>query len=233
MDTIHILQKTYENLYVARIPLLNYLSSRLPVISSTWKRDCVERVLNEGVQKNFSELDIYYLIQILTDQQNIDEILSVFPEDNLIYEDNFELFKKIKELRCNVMHPSFAVYTYEDFSRWNTDIESFVRIFSPEKNLDLLTAEFHQSEKEQLLNFIIDKVIDPALTSSKLSSEFKEHIKNTKDRLEKQNTADGIMAFFNDALIALNGKEIAKTLEANGLLSFEKIRDEVEKIYYQ
>lgn len=34
METIHILQKTYELLYVARIPLLNYLSDRLPAISS-------------------------------------------------------------------------------------------------------------------------------------------------------------------------------------------------------
>lgn len=33
METIHILQKTYELLYVARIPLLNYLSDRLPAIS--------------------------------------------------------------------------------------------------------------------------------------------------------------------------------------------------------
>lgn len=34
METIHIPQKTYELLYVARIPLLNYLSDRLPAISS-------------------------------------------------------------------------------------------------------------------------------------------------------------------------------------------------------
>ena len=70
METIHILQKTYELLYVARIPLLNYLSERLPAISSTWKRDCVERVLNEKNNRDFSELDIYYLILILQDREN-------------------------------------------------------------------------------------------------------------------------------------------------------------------
>lgn len=102
MDTIHILQKTYENLYVARIPLLNYLSERLPIISSTWKRDCVERVLNEKVQKDFKELDIYYLIQILQDKQNQQVILEVFPEDKIIYEDNYKLFNTIKNLRCDV-----------------------------------------------------------------------------------------------------------------------------------
>ena len=44
MNAINVLQKTYENLYVARIPLLEFLQNRLPVISSQWKIDCIERI---------------------------------------------------------------------------------------------------------------------------------------------------------------------------------------------
>ena len=117
METIHILQKTYELLYVALIPLLNYLSDRLPAISYTWKRDCVERVLNERNSLDFSELDIYYLILILQDKENQSRILEMFPQDRLIYEDNSKLFLNIKDLRCDIMHPSFVNYTFEDFVR--------------------------------------------------------------------------------------------------------------------
>ena len=76
-------------------------------------------------------------------------------------------------------------------------------------------------------------VINPALASDNLSEDMKLRIINTKDRLEKQNTAEGIIAFFTDALDSLAGKEIAQILEINNLKSFEKIKDEIFKEYYK
>lgn len=168
METIHILQKTYELLYVARIPLLNYLSDRLPVISSTWKRDCVERVLNERNSRDFSELDIYYLILILQDKENQSRILEMFPQDRLIYEDNSKLFLNIKDLRCDIMHPSFVNYTFEDFVRWTNTIESFIHVFNSEKSLSDYTLDLHQNEKNRLLNIIKNNVLLPALSLVKI-----------------------------------------------------------------
>ena len=232
METIHILQKTYEQLYVARIPLLKYLSERLPVISSTWKRDCVERVLHEQNLKDFMELDIYYLIQILQDEQNQNKILEQFPGDNLIYEDNRKLFNSIKDLRCNVMHPTFEVYSYEDFINWTNLIESFVHVFNPEKGISDYTIELHQKEKNRLLEKIKTKVLIPALNCETLPDNIKESVRNTLNRLEAQESAEGIIMFFTDALKANRGKEIQKELERNGLDSFESIQALVLQEYY-
>ncbi len=232
METIHILQKTYEQLYVARIPLINYLSERLPVISPNWKRDCVERVLNENVRKDFSELDLYYLIQILQDDKNKSLILEVFPGDSIIFEDNNKLFNTIKKLRCDVMHPSFEEYTYKDFVNWTNQIESFVRIFDSEKGLADYTKELHKQEKDKLLDIIKSEVLDPAINSSKISDETKKNIENTKNRLEIQDSAEGIIAFFTDALHSNQGQKIRDELERNGLNSFEKIEPIVLQEYY-
>ena len=232
METIHILQKTYELLYVARIPLLNYLSDRLPAISSTWKRDCVERVLNERNSRDFSELDIYYLILILQDKENQSRILEMFPQDRLIYEDNSKLFLNIKDLRCDIMHPSFVNYTFEDFVRWANTIESFIHVFNSEKSLSDYTLDLHQNEKNRLLNIIKNNVLLPALSSKNLSQEIKNSVQNTMDRLENQQSAEGIILFFTDALRGNRGKEIAKELEKNGLQSFKTIKTIVLQEYY-
>lgn len=232
METIHILQKTYELLYVARIPLLNYLSDRLPAISSTWKRDCVERVLNERNSRDFSELDIYYLILILQDKENQSRILEMFPQDRLIYEDNSKLFLNIEDLRCDIMHPSFVNYTFEDFVRWTNTIESFIHVFNSEKSLSDYTLDLHQNEKNRLLNIIKNNVLLPALSSKNLSQEIKNSVQNTMDRLENQQSAEGIILFFTDALHGNRGKEIAKELEKNGLQSFETIKTIVLQEYY-
>lgn len=232
METIHILQKTYELLYVARIPLLNYLSDRLPAISSTWKRDCVERVLNERNSRDFSELDIYYLILILQDKENQSRILEMFPQDRLIYEDNSKLFLNIKDLRCDIMPPSFVNYTFEDFVRWTNTIESFIHVFKSEKSLSDYTLDLHQNEKDRLLNIIKNNVLLPALSSKNLSQEIKNSVQNTMDRLENQQSAEGIILFFTDALRGNRGKDIAKELEKNGLQSFETIKTIVLQEYY-
>lgn len=232
METIHILQKTYELLYVARIPLLNYLSERLPAISSTWKRDCVERVLNEKNNRDFSELDIYYLILILQDRENQSRILEMFPQDKLIYKDNSKLFLTIRDLRCEIMHPSFANYTFEDFTGWTNAIESFVYVFNSDKSLSDYTLELHQKEKNRLLDIIKNNVLLPSLSCENLSQEIKNSVQNTMDRLEKQESAEGIILFFTDALRGNRGKEITKELEKNGLKSFETIKTVVLKEYY-
>ena len=247
MDTIHILQKTYENLYVARIPFLTFLQERLPVISSQWKKDCVERVLynDENLtfkqkerlkkhRKDITQLDIYYLLQIFLDEQNWNHLEALFPDDSYFFiQDNRELYYKVREIRCNVMHPSFEIYKYDDFVEWENTIISFVNLFSPDKDLQELRIDFHKEERDRLLKIIKRKVINPALKSSKLTDDFKIHIQNTKDRLEAQNTAEGIIAFFTDALDSIQGQEIGKTLEDNDLESFERIKNEVLKDYYR
>lgn len=52
------------------------------------------------------------------------------------------------------------------------------------------------------------------------------------DRLEIQDSAEGIIAFFSDALNSIQGKEIGRTLEDYKLLSFEAIKNEILQEYY-
>lgn len=247
MNAINVLQKTYENLYVARIPLLEFLQNRLPVISSQWKIDCIDRILytddNLTIQqknklnterKDISQFDIYYLLQVLLEKNNWNLLKEFFPEDAYYFDNkNKELYYEVRNIRCTVMHPSLLEYNYEDYIRWENIISNFVDVFSPNKSLQELRREYHQIEKEKLLNLILINVINPALASDNLSEDIKLRIINTKDRLEKQNTAEGIIAFFTDALDSLAGKEIAQILEINDLKSFEKIKDEILKEYYK
>ena len=111
METIRILQNIYEELYVARKPLANFLEERLPALSSQWKKECIENVLNEKVNKNFFELDIYYLLQILLDEQNWHNLKNLFPKDEYYFEEeNKILYKKVRQIRNEVMHPSLSLY---------------------------------------------------------------------------------------------------------------------------
>ena len=72
MESIYILQNTYEKLYALSIPILAFLEERLPLISSTWKRTCVDEVLKtefkdgreKFVDRELKELDIYYLLKV-------------------------------------------------------------------------------------------------------------------------------------------------------------------------
>ena len=233
METIRILQNIYEELYVARKPLANFLEERLPALSSQWKKECIENVLNEKVNKNFFELDIYYLLQILLDEQNWHNLKNLFPKDECYFEEeNKILYKKVRQIRNEVMHPSLSSYTYADFLEQEKTINSFVNVFSQEKNLPQLILELHQAEKTKLINIIEKNVIIPALSCEFLPENIIKSIKNTRTRLNIQNTAQGIISFFNDSLNAERGKEICKVLHKNSLKSFEDIKSEVEKSYY-
>ena len=103
------------------------------------------------------------------------------------------------------MHPSLSSYTY---------------------------ADFLEQEKTKLINIIEKNVIIPALSCEFLPENIIKSIKNTRTRLNIQNTAQGIISFFNDSLNAERGKEICKVLHKNSLKSFEDIKSEVEKSYY-
>ncbi len=233
METIRILQNIYEDLYAARLPLSQFLENRLPVLSSQWKRECVERVLNEKVDKNFNELDIYYLIQILTDDKNWNDLQNCFPQDSYYFlEENKRLYKKVKKIRNDIMHPSLNSFTYNDFLNYENAINSFVNIFSPDKTLRQLVFELHLSEKEKLLGLIKANVINPALECKNLPENIKQSVENTLERLEMQNTAQGIIAFFNDALNSKQGQEICAVLHQNNLKAFEDIKSKIEETYY-
>lgn len=99
--------------------------------------------------------------------------------------------------------------------------------------LSELKSELYDSEKEKLLNLILSKVVNPALENPNVSDEVKTSVQDTKKRLELQDSAQGIIYFFQDSLNSLRGQEIKKEFHKNNLLAFEDIKDEVEDLYFR
>jgi len=238
MNTIRILQKTYEMLYVLSKPVNKYLKKRLPEISTNWKKDCIEDVLKVELkdgssryeEKSINQLDIYYLLKILLTNKNWNRLKEKFPMDPLYTTDNKTFLTEIKNLRNTVAHPTIKDYTNADFNNWKNKIERAAELFN--SDLGTLLHDLHFQEKQKLLLLIEKKVISPALNCTTLDRKTKSKVKNTEYRLEIQETAEGIIDFFEDALRATGGKKIRDTLHKNNLTAFEDISDEIFKLYY-
>ncbi len=235
METIRVLQKTYENLYVLSTPIVEFLENHLPVISTNWKKEYIDDVIEEITKKpnkvNLYDLDIYYLISILIKKEIWDTLKALFPEERSFFsKENKKLLKDVRQIRNDISHPSLQKYSFKDYEHWTSLISDCARLF--DKDLNTLVNDLHAAEKEKILNMVLSKVIEPALNHPGLSDRTRASVENTKDRLFKQNTAEGIIEFFNDALSANRGKTICEKLHECNLLAFEDIADEVLKTYY-
>ncbi len=241
MESIYILQSTYEKLYALANPVREFLENNLPLISATWKRECVDEVLKtefadgheKFVDRELIELDIYYLLKVLLTDKNWKKLKKVNLEDDFYSEHNRSLLFETKEIRNIVAHPRIEKYAEKDYERWNSTLEQTARLFG--KELGELIVELHRTEKEKLFNFICKKSFDITMNSpdfEKLPLEKQESIKRTKKRLQDQTTAAGMMALFEDSYFLAKGQPIRKELEEFNLPTFESIMDDVRKFYY-
>ncbi len=206
----------------------------MPLIPPNW-RHLVDEILETRLGKDnytsFENLDVYYLLVVLLDERVWNPLTDLMIEErNFFTSENRKLLKNIKEIRNKISHPTFEYYTKSDYDFWTAQIESAARLFGAE--LSELKAELYNSEKEALLNLILSKVVNPALQNPNLSEKMKGSIKNTQERLEQQNSAQGIILFFEDSLNSIRGQEIKNEFHKNKLLAFEDIKDEVENLYF-
>ena len=241
MESIYILQNTYEKLYALSSPILAFLEERLPLISSTWKRTCVDEVLKtefkdgreKFVDRKLKELDIYYLLKVLLDDENWFALKNLDLSDNFYSDDNRTLLFETQKIRNNVAHPRIEKYDESDFHSWNNTLERTARLFG--KELGELIAELHQAEKDKLFNFICERTFDITMNSpdfKKLPQNKQDSIARTKKRLQDQTTAAGIMALFEDSYFLRKGQPIKEGLEEYHLPTFEDVMDDVRRFYY-
>lgn len=250
METIRILQKTYENLHVLSAPIALFLREQLPPLSPNWKKEFVFDILNDPkeendktlsyyerkrrekkeINKELEELDVYYLLKILTNYKVWNRLIETYPDNPILTNENKVLLSDIKDIRNEVAHPSLQKHTMDEYALWTDTISKGAELFGFE--LNGLINELHQAEKEKLLNIVLSKVVNPALAHSGIKDHIRASIENTKDRLLMQNTSEGIIYFFTDALHATGGKHICEKLHECGLLAFEDIYDEVMNAYY-
>ncbi len=239
MESIYILQKTYEILYALSFPVLDFLEVNLPRISNTWKRTCVYDVLEKDfpdgdiINRELKEFDIYYLLKILLDDKNWNDLKNLDSNDEFYTDYHHCILRDVKDIRNAVAHPRIEKYSEKDFHNWTDTISKAAELFG--KNIDGLLADLHKSEKEKLFNFICERTFDITMNSPhfrELPEDKQKSIARTKKRLQAQTTATGIMALFEDSYFLHKGQPIKEGLEEFHLPTFEDVMDEVKDFYY-
>lgn len=241
MESIYILQSTYEKLYALSSPVADFLEKNLPCVSPNWKRDCVDEILKRETDwgeefitdRIFDELDISYLLKILLSEKNWTPLREMLPENNFFSDENYRLLRSVKKIRNSVAHPKLRSYTEMEYNRWNSILKQAAKLFG--KELGQLVADLHKKEKDKLFNFIAERTFDITMNSphfTELPQSKQESIARTKHRLQDQTTAAGIMALFEDSYFLKKGQPIKEGLEEYHLPTFEDVMDEVLDFYY-
>lgn len=235
METIRILQDTYEKLYVITPLLAELLEKEMPKTSSQWKQKCDSILEKERCSKQWSyfcELDSYYLLKLLKFLWNE---LADNSDTDFFTNENKRLFvsnrdDSILSIRNEIAHPEQWDYELELYNRWGNSLAQAAEELG--SDLSELLRQQHEPEKQRILKIIDDAVIAPALRCTELPAKIKQSVENTRKRLEMQSTAAGIIAFFNDALHSNTGKSICDTLRAHKLNAFEDIESTVRDAYF-
>ena len=241
MESIRILQDTYEKLYALSTPIAKFLEKNLPCVSPNWKRYCVDEVLKRKTEngdeflqdRDFYQLDVYYLLKVLLAERNWNVLKEIFPENQFYTDENRKLFRNVQKIRNSVAHPKLKSYTEKDYIYWSSILEKTARVFGAE--LGSLIAELHHAEKDKLFNFICERTFNITMNSphfKELPQKKQESIARTKQRLQDQTTAAGIMALFEDSYFLRKGQPIREGLEEYHLPTFEDVMDDVRKFYY-
>lgn len=235
METIRILQDTYEKLYVITPLLAELLEKEMSKTSSRWRQECDSILGQEGFSKQWSyfhELDIYYLLKLLKFLWNE---LALNSDTDFFTDGNKKLFVSKKDdsilsIRNEIAHPEQWDYDLELYNRWDISLACAAKELGGD--LAELLQQHHEPEKQKIFKIIDDAVITPALHCTELPPEIRRSVDNTRKRLEMQNTAAGIIAFFTDALHSNTGKSICDTLHAHKLKAFEDIESTVRNAYF-
>lgn len=236
MESIRILQDTYEKLYAITTPIMDLMETKLTKVPS-WKQKC-DAILNKHTEDKikewsyFCELDLYYLLVLLKEEW---DDLERYSDSDFFTEDNQNLFVSSAEnsvfsIRNNVSHPENWDYTIDTYRQWKKSLEKAAVALG--SSMEELLYDLHKPERERMLNFILDNTTNITLKSDKLPEDIRNSVIHTRDMLKSQMTAAGIITFFSDALKSERGKQVVEALSKLGLPLFEDIKDEVFDMYY-
>lgn len=238
MESIRILQDTYENLYALTFPIADLLEKEMPKISG-WKVEC-DVILSDNGKKqkrtwtHFRELDLYYLLKILDHRwralQNISRKKFFSPENYKLFVDKNEK-NSIMSIRNKISHPeTMSDYTIETYNAWNKSFDDAASAFGT--TIKKLISEVHQKEKQKLIDFISERVFDRALENQNLPDDVHNSVIRTRKMLQNQKSAKDVMLFVEEMPNESRGRKICDTFHSMGLLAIEDILDELKKMYY-
>lgn len=233
MESIRILQDTYELLYALSFPMGRYLDSHMPKLNSNWFQE--KFLASEKSTKQFegktcaSDLDIYFQAKLFKNYWYA--LQGLYPEEYKFYNGkNLKLINEIQDIRNNIMHVDHNNYTYTDFLGFQKKINEAAILFNT--TIDVLMIELHNEEKNKLLNIIKREVLEPAIAYQDLNDDIKASVKDTLNRLSSKSSAREIHDFFKDALNAKKGKEVYAELKKCELKGFEDIINLIDEAYY-
>ena len=257
MESVRILQDTYEKLFVLTAPLAELMQDVFPEWKgeNEWKLYCNKILVqcsswNHREWSNFCELDLYLLLHILkTSWDGLKASVGDFFND-----ENEEIFISDAEfsvlsIRNTVAHPEnmepLGKYfhlpndktnpNYVKYKKWDDSLENAAKALG--FSLGQRICELHQKEKEKLMKVILENSTNITMNSEQwkkkiLSEDTRAKVEETRRRIETQSTAAGIMDFFKDAQFLGKGQSVKEELEKYGLPTFESIWDKIWLQYY-
>lgn len=190
MESIRVLQDTFELLYALSFPFGEYLDSHLCKLDKNLFENLFlteeKNPENFKYKKSVGDLDIYYQTKILNKYWN--DLKQLFPHESHFYEySNRSLINDIKEIRNNIMHTDHSDYSYSEFYNDRQKIKQAAILFGTP--IEKLLINLHNTEKQKLLNIIKSEVIHPALNTPELEENIKASIRDTEKRLELKTIA--------------------------------------------
>jgi hypothetical protein len=250
-ETIREYTIIFQYLLLLKEPTYIFLTQILQHLSPiTWWEDFIEPVLQREDKENFKYLDFSDLLNAL--KMNWEQIWRYLDKDYKKYKYNneYRLVNKVHRIRTIVAHANDIDMSPSIFFDSLACLVEYARLIRADNTLVAkLELDWHKAEKslpetvpiprneETLKTLIIstieNKVLLGAVSCETLPPDIKLSVDRTTRRLHSMRTVDEIMSFFNNAIRSERGMTVQDVLHNNGLLSFEDIKDEINRMYVE
>jgi len=231
-----------EPTYIFLIQILQHLSP------SNWWEDYIEPVLQYENKENFKYLDMSDLLNVFKmNWKNIFKYLEKM-HFKIEYDDGYKLANEVHRIRTIIAHANeheMSQFIFVDSLSCLSDYSKLIQadeILIQKLELDwrkyrkvLPEHRLKKSEEEKLkaaiLSVIDNKVLLKAVNNDSLPADIRLSVDRTTLRLHSMRTVEEIIGFFNNAIRSERGIAVHTALNKKGLLGFEDIKEEINKIY--
>ena len=248
-ETIKQYTVLYQYLLLLKEPTYIFLIQVFQHLSpSNWWEDYIEPVLRYENKENFKYLDMSDLLNVI--KMNWKKIFKYIDKKHfeIEYDDGYKLVNEVHRIRTIVAHANeneMSPYIFVDSLSCLLDYSKLIQadeILIQKLGLDwrkyrkvLPEKRLKKSEEEALkaviLSVIENKVLLKAVNNDSLSADIRLSVDRTTLRLHSMRTIEEIIGFFNNAICSERGIAVHAALNKEGLLGFEDIKEEINKIY--
>jgi len=215
---------------------------------SNWWEDYIEPVLQYENKENFKYLDMSDLLNVF--KMNWERIFKYLDKKHFKnkYDNEYKLVNKVHRIRTIIAHANendMSPFIFVDSLSCLLDYSRLIQadeILIQKLELDwmkyrkvLPDNRLEKSDEETLkaviLSVIENKVLLKAVNNDSLPADIRLSVDRTTLRLHSMRTVEEIIGFFNNAMLSERGMAVHAALNKEGLLGFEDIKEEVNKIY--